>query len=272
MAFEFHSDWNTYFNQQYENSKNYVLPFITAHKKVDSQSMILEIGCGEGGVLKAFTDLGCKVVGVDLSPDRVKMAEGFMQPEIDKGLARFIAKNIYDVDFEHDFARQFDVIILKDSIEHIPDQEKIIGHLKRYLATDGKIFFGFPPWYMPFGGHQQICRNKWLSKLPYYHLLPKFLYKAVVKAAGENEATVQELLEIKDTGISIERFERIVKKTGYDVVAKTHYLINPIYRYKFKLEPRKQFAWISAIPFFRNFLTTCVYYLIGEKSAADARK
>ena len=57
-----------------------------------------------------------------------------MQSYVDAGLARFIAKNIYDVDFEKDFANQFDVIILKDSIEHIPEQEKIIAQLKKYLA------------------------------------------------------------------------------------------------------------------------------------------
>ncbi len=262
MAFEFHSDWVTYFNQQFENSKNYVLPFIQQHQSINSNTKVMEIGCGEGGVLKAFTEIGCTVVGVDLSPDRIKMAEGFMQSEVEKGLARFIAKNIYDVDFEKDFAAHFDVIILKDSIEHIPEQEKIIAQLKKYLAKGGKIFFGFPPWYMPFGGHQQICKNKLLSKLPYYHLLPAFLYKSILKAGSESEAAITELLEIKDTGISIERFERIVKQTGYKITAKQHYLINPIYRYKFKLEPRKQFGIIQAIPFFRNFLTTCVYYLI----------
>ena len=82
MAFEFHSDWVTYFKQQYENSKNFVLPFIAANKNIGPATKVMEIGCGEGGVLKAFTDLGCHVVGVDLSPARVKMAEAFMESEI----------------------------------------------------------------------------------------------------------------------------------------------------------------------------------------------
>lgn len=264
MAFDFHTDWDVYFNQQFENSKNYVLPFIAQHKKIDANTRIMEIGCGEGGVLKAFTELGCKVVGVDLEPSRVAKAEAYMKQYVDQGLARFIAKNIYDVDFENDFAKQFDVIILKDSIEHIPEQEKIIAQLKKYLAKEGVIFFGFPPWYMPFGGHQQICKNKWLSKLPYYHLLPSALYKWILKSAGESEAAVKELLEIKDTGISIERFERICKNTGYTILAKNHYLINPIYKYKFKLEPRLQLPIVRNIPFLRNFVTTCVYYLVSS--------
>lgn len=189
-----------------------------------------------------------------------------MREEVDKGLARFISKNIYDVEFEKDFSHQFDVIILKDSIEHIPNQEKIIGHLRRYLAKEGKIFFGFPTWYMPFGGHQQICRGKWLSRLPYYHLLPVPIYKFLLELGGENSLIIKELLEIKETGISIERFERIVKKTGYKITGKTHYLINPIYRYKFNLRPKKQLKFISFIPFLRNFLTTTVYYLIEERA------
>jgi SAM-dependent methyltransferase len=265
MAFEFHSDWVTYFNQQYENSKYFVLPFIAKSKKIGPATKVMEIGCGEGGVLKAFTDLGCQVVGVDLSPARVKMAEAFMEAEIKSGLAKFIAKNIYDVDFQQDFAGYFDVIILKDSIEHIPDQEKIIAQLHQYIAKDGVIFFGFPPWYMPFGGHQQIAKHKLLSKLPYYHLLPVWLYKPLLEAFGESEPVVTELLEIKETGISIERFERICKKTGFKIVATDHYLINPIYRSKFNLKPRKQFRSIRYMPFLRNFLTTCVYYLISPK-------
>jgi SAM-dependent methyltransferase len=262
MAFDFHTDWDVYFNQQFENSKNYVLPFIAERKPINASTRVMEIGCGEGGVLKAFTELGCNVVGVDLEPSRVEKAEKYMQEYVDKGLARFIAKNIYDVDFEKDFANQFDVIILKDSIEHIPEQEKIIAQLKKYLAKGGVIFFGFPPWYMPFGGHQQICKNKWLSKLPYYHLLPAGLYKWILKSAGESEAAVKELLEIKDTGISIERFERICKNTGFQIIHKNHYLINPIYRYKFNLEPRLQLPIVRNVPFLRNFVTTCVYYLV----------
>lgn len=262
MAFEFHSDWDRYFNQQYENSKNYVLPFIAAHKNIDSSTRVMEIGCGEGGVLQAFTELGCKVLGVDLSPSRVEKAEAYMKNWVDKGLARFIAKNIYDVDFEQDFAAQFDLIILKDSIEHIPEQAKLVAQLRKYLAPKGVIFFGFPPWYMPFGGHQQICKNKWLSKLPYYHLLPVNLYRFILKSAGESEAAITELLEIKETGISIERFERIVKANNFRIKAKTHYLINPIYKYKFGLSARKQLPILKEIPFLRNFYTTCVYYLI----------
>jgi hypothetical protein len=69
------------------------------------------------------------------------------------------------------------------------------------------------------------------------------------------------MVEIKETGISIERFERILKKTGYKILLQKHWLINPVYEYKFGWKPRKQFSWIQSIPFVRNFFTTAVYYI-----------
>ena len=262
MAFDFHTDAPVYIEQQYQNSKNFVLPFIAKHKKIEAGSRVLEIGCGQGGVLKPFLEIGCHVVGVDLDEQKLNIAKNLFANDISAGNASFIFKNIYDVTIEADFKELFDVIILKDSIEHIPDQKKIIDYLKNFLAKDGIIFFGFPPWHMPFGGHQQICKNKLLSLLPYYHLLPKAAYTSFLKLAGEPEPVIKELLEIKETGISIERFERIVKETGYQIVERKLYLINPIYRYKFKLEPKEQLGFISGIPFFRNFVSTCAYYLI----------
>lgn len=265
MAFDFHADKQRYFQNQVKNSKDYIVPFVAAILNDRPQGRILEIGSAEGGVLKAFTDKGFNCTGVELVESRVVDAEVFMAEELASSKVRFVCRNIYDIDLQRDMGGAFDLIILKDVIEHIFDQEKLLGKLKEFLTPGGQIFFGFPPWYMPFGGHQQICKNKMLSLLPYYHLLPAFAYKALLQLFGEHEATVKELLEIKETGISIERFERIAKSQGYKVVAKTHFLINPIYELKFGLKPRKQFGLIKQIPFIRNFFTTCVYYSIAVR-------
>ena len=154
---------------------------------------------------------------------------------------------------------------IKDVIEHIHEQEKIMVRLKDFLAPNGIIFFGFPPWYMPYGGHQQVAQSKIGSKLPYYHILPKSLYKGMLKMFGESEPMIEGLEEIADTGISIERFERITKSAGLEIVNKTFYLFNPIYNFKFGLKPRKQFGIVNYIPFLRNFVTTCAYYTVKVK-------
>ncbi|MGH2645135.1 MAG: class I SAM-dependent methyltransferase, partial [Chitinophagaceae bacterium] len=203
--------------------------------------------------------------GVDLVPSRIALANNFLQEYVSNGQLKLINKNIYDLDFLGEFKNSFDLIILKDAIEHIPDQGKLMGYLKQLLKPNGTIFLGFPPWYMPHGGHQQICQNKILSVFPYIHLLPVPVYRGILKSFKEDQSTVKELLEIKETGISIERFQRILKENHYFVLHKKFYLINPIYQYKFGWKPRKQLGIISAIPYFRNFVTTCVYYLVKDK-------
>lgn len=262
MALKQHKDDKLRYEQQVDNSRSYVLPFIAQTKTLGPNTNVLEIGCGEGGVLVPFAEVGCNCVGVDLNPVRIDYANDFMSEYVAAGKAEFLYKNVYDEDFLERFKGHFDVIILKDAIEHIPDQERFIPYLKSFLKADGQIFFGFPPWYMPFGGHQQIASKK-IVMLPYYHILPRPVYKAVLKMFGEKEGIIGELLEIHDTRISIERFERIVRNNHFVVKNKQHYLINPIYKYKFGWEPRKQTPIITAIPFVRNFLTTCVYYTIG---------
>lgn len=252
------------FDQQVDNSLNYVLPFIEQILPIQSGTRILEIGCGEGGVLKPFADRGCTCLGVDLDEIRIVLGNDFLSEEMKKGNLTLWFKNVCDEDFQSKYYEYFDLIILKDVIEHIPEQEKFIPFMKKLLKPKGQIFFGFPPWYMPFGGHQQLCKSKLASKLPYYHVLPMGLYTALLKAMGESETSVAQQKEIKETAISIERFERIVKATGYRIVSKQWFLINPIYKFKFGLKPRKQNWLFGAIPYLRDFLTTCAYYTIQK--------
>lgn len=260
--FDFHSDKSTYFNYQYRTAKEYIIPFLKDSFELKPDLKVLEIGCAEAGVLKAFLENGHQCVGIELMETRVKLAEQFLEEEVKAGDVRFIAKNIYDIDIEKDIGHKFDLVILKDVIEHIHNQELFIGKLKDFLTPNGKVFFGFPPWQMPFGGHQQKCKSKFLSALPYYHLLPMSVYKGVMNVFGESDVKIENMAEIKETGISIERFERIFKQEGYTQLRRQLFLINPIYKFKFNLKPRHQIGLFSAIPVFRNFVSTCAYYVI----------
>lgn len=240
----------------------YILPFLSSHMDVSQPLDVLEIGCGEAGVLKAFTDRGHHAFGIELEESRTELARKFMAAELESGKVAFLNKDIYDVDVEQDIGRRFDLVILKDVIEHIPDQERFIPQLHKFLKPGGRVFFAFPPWYMPYGGHQQVLHGKFASKTPWYHLLPGITYKWALKLFGVNESGIRTMYEIKSTGISIERFLRICRKSGFSASAQQFYLFNPIYKYKFGLKPRKQSALVANIPFLRNFVTMGVYFLM----------
>ena len=252
-----HTNLKRYFEEQAITTGKFVIPYIQQVKEITPNTRVLEIGCGTGGNLLPFVEMGCSVTGVDIAATSIDLAAQFLG---DRPNLTLIADDIYN---RTPADGTFDVIIMRDVIEHIHNQEKFMGFVKQFMNPGAVFFLAFPPWYNPFGGHQQIVKNRFLSKLPFYHLLPRFMYKGMLKMAGESERTIDCLMEIRDTGISLERFERIAATEGYTIARKTLYFINPNYETKFGLKPRVQLGVISAIPFLRNFFITAGYYVLS---------
>lgn len=252
-----------YFEIQYLNSRDSIIPFLKDVYEPKAGGRVLEIGSSEGGVLKSFTELGCICTGIELEQARVDLANGFMSEEVATGLVTFINKNIYDID-PTTINPKFDLIILKDVIEHIHNQEKFMQQVEHFLTDDGVIFFGFPAWRMPYGGHQQCAKSKFLANLPYYHLLPKALYKGILKMFGENNSVIEGLLEIKETGISTKRFEKICTANKFTILKQIKYFVAPIYEYKFGFKTRKLSNIIGFIPFINDFFTFQSYYIVKK--------
>ncbi len=221
---------------------------------------MLEIGCGDGGVLLPFWKRGCYCVGIDMSESKIRNAREILSEQLEVGRMVLLTDDIYDVAVDEVFPEKFDLILLKDTIEHVYNQEKLLARLTDYLAPGGRLFLAFPPWRMPFGGHQQITTSRF-GKLPYYHILPRPIYKGMLKIFGEPEARIESLMEIVDTRLSISSFEKKLRGAGWAVEKRELFLLNPIYEFKFGVKPVKQLPVVRSIPFLRDFVTTACYYL-----------
>ena len=257
---ERHTNRQQYFQEQSETTSKYVIPYIQSVKTINEDSFVLEVGCGEGGNLKPFLEMGCTIFGIELLMDQYRNALNFYSDHPKRSKLQLLQANIYDVDPSQ--LPRFDIIFMKDVIEHIPDQNKFLGFLRNFLKEDGIIFFGFPPWRMPFGGHQQVCQSI-LSKVPYLHLLPNVLYKKILHWFGESEAAVEGLLEVKKTGLSINRFHKIIRKNQFKILKETYWFINPNYEIKFRLKPMV-LPLILRIPWLSDFYTTAIYCIISK--------
>ncbi len=257
---ERHINRQKYFDEQVRTVQKYVVPYIEYTRKISDGMRVLEIGCGEGGNLKPFLDIGCVCVGVDLSETKIKNGKQLFSGHPKGKNLHLLIQDIYQV--EELPGGAFDLVIMRDVIEHIPNQEYFMSYVKKFLKDDGLFFLGFPPWQNPFGGHQQNCVS-FISKLPWIHLLPKFLYRSILNSF-ESQRTVKAMMEIRSTRISLDRFDRILKNEQYRIYRKTLYFINPNYETKFGLKPRVQLKIFSAIPYFKNFVVTAGYYLIGK--------
>ena len=157
---------------------------------------------------------------------------------------------------------KYDVILLHDVIEHVPTKESFLAHLRKFMKTKGVLFVGFPAWQMPFGGHQQICRSKLCSHLPFIHLLPNPLYRLLLKTCNEEKGTMNELMSIKECRTSIELFERLIHQCGFSVTDQKLWFINPHYKQKFHLTPRLLPHWVWKMKYIRNFFTTSCWYIL----------
>lgn len=256
-----HSDSNLYFKEQSITTEKYVIPFIENNSNIviNENSRILEIGGGIGGNLVPFLEKRAHCTSVELLKDSHDKATLYLK---ESGYTNFnlINDDIYNVSKED--IGDFDVIFMKDVIEHIHDQIKFMEYVKQFLKPQGVFFLGFPVWQMPFGGHQQVCRG-FISKVPWIHLLPEFIYKYILNNTN-NQDKMEALLEIKETRLSIESFRKIIKKLDYKVLMETLYFINPNYEIKFNLKPIKLNKIIGNIPYVRNFFTTACYILLKK--------
>lgn len=264
---ERHTDYARYFSESRESCEKYYLPYLKEYTSLTLgyNTRVLEVGCGLGGNLVPFARKGCDVSGVDVD-----------SRSIDKAKTMFCRCGLNGTfaccDF-HDYKadRAFQLIMLHDAIEHIKGKRCLMKRLRDFLADDGVLYIAFPAWCMPFGGHQQVARTRFVSRCPFIHLLPKGLFVWVLRRLGEPEAVIQDFLSIRQTRMSIQAFEKLCSDMDLEIIHRKLYLINPHYEIKFGLKPRTLWGAISAIPYIRDFFSTSCHYLVREKVKKNTR-
>jgi 2-polyprenyl-3-methyl-5-hydroxy-6-metoxy-1,4-benzoquinol methylase len=126
-------DRKFYFDEQSYTTTNYVIPYLESIIPLKPGLRVLEIGCGEGGNLLPFLERQCHVVGVDLSEFKIKKALNFLDKHPLRYNLKLIWKDIFAL--SEDSSLQFDLIFLRDTLEHIPNQELFLEHIKKIFSS-----------------------------------------------------------------------------------------------------------------------------------------
>jgi len=265
MSFEFHHDPVRYWRMQYLCAQEYVIPFLekTCQLELRGKS-VLEIGCGEGGVIAAFYDHGCQAAGMDISEARLQKARERANAEGKTRDIHFACVNILQPEETLAWQQRFDLIVMKDVLEHLPGHQQALAHIAKLLKPRGHLFISFPPWYMPFGAHQQMF-NSALKFTPYTHLLPRTWFRRLAENFGERQALVDELAGLYDSRLSLAALNKFLPNIPFRLHVRKLYLTNPMYKYKFGLRPILLPDFVAHVPILRELITTVAYCVLQRK-------
>jgi 2-polyprenyl-3-methyl-5-hydroxy-6-metoxy-1,4-benzoquinol methylase len=116
---------------------------------------VLDIGCGSCLSLLEMSKLGVECWGVEADPNVRTIA--------DKYALRVHIGNIYDVPFAD---QKFDLIVLNQVIEHVPDPRAMLGALKDRLTKGGRVILAFPN---TGSLHRKLWKGRWINwHIPYH--------------------------------------------------------------------------------------------------------
>lgn len=173
---------------------------------------VLDVGCGHGAMSIEIAQAGASVLGVDLDQGRIAFANRNLQQRFPHLLDRvtFRASDATSLPVD----QPFDVIVSKDTFEHVADVAALLKALGERLARpDGLIYAGFSPlYYSPFGDHGRTG-----LKVPWAHaVLPRRVVYAA--AARHNCHPVASLMDIGLNGNTPDQFRAAFDKSGLELV------------------------------------------------------
>lgn len=127
----------TYYSAEMRPFTDY--PFLLAsylkHRYMHNSESIIDIACGRGDFLRAYSELGMNAKGVDIDPDA-------------KNLCAPHDVDILDINKQKISAAEesIDCVFNKSIIEHLHEPEKLLAESNRILKNDGLIITMCPSW------------------------------------------------------------------------------------------------------------------------------
>jgi SAM-dependent methyltransferase len=140
---------------------------------------VLDIGCGSCVSLLEVRNLGGEAWGIETDPNVRAIADHF-------GLAVHIG-SIHDDPFP---GVDFDLIVLNQVIEHVPDPVALLKLIQGRLRPDGKIVLAFPN---TSSLYKRIFGRRWVNwHIPYHlHHYNKTSFALIAEQAGYDVASTR---------------------------------------------------------------------------------
>ena len=135
MAFKY----NTYNDSLPTEANTYLVKPVMKLLDKNKNKKILDVGCGNGYLVRTLVENGFDAYGLDASPSGIEMAKKYY-PD------RFVIHNIEDENLPDPFDKiTFDTIISTEVIEHLYSPEDFIAWIKSVLGkSKGQVIISTP--------------------------------------------------------------------------------------------------------------------------------
>lgn len=249
-----------YWGYMYGLAESYIIPYLEKKGIQMQGTRIIEIGCAEGGNLCAMQERGAtELVGTDIAEVRLETAR-----DVAARLGIDVTYSSHDVindDPRSEWLGHFDLALLRDVIEHLDDTTAALRNIRRVLRPGGHLYVTFPPYYSPFGGHQQTLVN-WSSKIPFMHLTPRSIFEKMI--ASGREADKVEVRRLRGIRMTTTKLRTAAKNAGYEIADERLFLLRPVFKMKFGLNPVSA-NFLRPFPLLRDVVALEAGYLLRSR-------
>ncbi len=149
---------------------------------------LLDVGCGNGRLSISLSQRVKEVKGFDIKPNKLQRGRDKAE-EFGLHNVKFESKSVYE--FEE--KEIYDIVIMNDVIEHVPDQERALEICLKALRIEGVYYIKTNNRLWPIEAHRH---------LPFLSYLPRPLADKYVQLAGRGEAYdncfLPTYIEVKD--------------------------------------------------------------------------
>lgn len=105
---------------------------------------VIDCGCGAGGYVRALRRRGVDAIGIEHSAEKVAEYRRGEEPErVEQG----------DLEAMRFADGAFDVALLNEVLEHVPDEQRALREIRRVLVPGGKLIVFSPNRRYPFETH-----------------------------------------------------------------------------------------------------------------------
>lgn len=238
------------FRMQYRLAIHTLIPWLERLHVLPDRASVCEIGCAEGGVLDAFVQHGAAfALGTDIMAPLLEQVSTPIAKALNLEVAFAHHDVIYD-DIPEAWQERFDVVVLRDVIEHLDDAAVALRNIARIMRPGGVILITFPPYLSAYGGHQQLLGTT-LGALPWVHLLPRSIFFWMIKQG--DPMNQEELRRLHRIRCSAAKILGDARNAGLRLIDERYFGLRPVFRWKYnKPIPTLELTALKNVPFVRT--------------------